>query len=157
MTDAKIEIKVGAVSFTGEGDGKWLSEQLDKVLEKLPELANVASSENSTRDGEAEDNTGVAPKLKRLGGTLAGFLAEKKAKTNQVRKFLATAVWLEDHDSKETVTTTDVTKALSDSKQSPLRNPSQCLAVNVSKGFCQKDSKNKRHFFVTDEGRDSLG
>jgi hypothetical protein len=32
MADAKIEIKVGSVSFSGEGDGKWLSEQLDKVI-----------------------------------------------------------------------------------------------------------------------------
>ena len=36
MAEAKIEIKVGAVSFSGEGDGQWLSDQLDKVLEKIP-------------------------------------------------------------------------------------------------------------------------
>jgi hypothetical protein len=46
MANAKIEIKVGAVSFSGEG--RWLSEQLDKVIEKLPELASIAPAE--TRD-----------------------------------------------------------------------------------------------------------
>jgi hypothetical protein len=29
MSEAKIEIKVGEASFSGEGTEKWLSEQLD--------------------------------------------------------------------------------------------------------------------------------
>ena len=45
MADAKIDIKVGAVSFSAEGTEKWLSGELDKVLERAPELANIAPSE----------------------------------------------------------------------------------------------------------------
>lgn len=42
MADAKIELKVGAVSFSGEGSEKWLSDELEKVLKKIPELTEVA-------------------------------------------------------------------------------------------------------------------
>ncbi|MFZ0959574.1 MAG: hypothetical protein WAO35_01615 [Terriglobia bacterium] len=156
MGDARIEIKVGAVSFSGEGEGKWLSEQLDKVLEKIPELANVvpARPDAEREDGTRED-AGKPPTTRKLAGTLASFLREKKAATNQVRKFLATAVWLHDHGNQENLTTKDVTKALSVSKQGSLTNASNCLANNVSKGFC--DKAGKKQFYVTDEGRASLG
>jgi len=51
------------------------------------------------------------------------------------------------------LTTGDVSKALKDSNQSRLGNPSQCLNDNVSKGYCEKDGK---QFFVTQEGKVSL-
>ena len=51
--------------------------------------------------------------------------------------------------------TSDITKALKDSKQSGVGNASQCLALNISKGFCHKDGK--KQFFVSDEGRTELG
>ena len=35
-----------------------------------------------------------------------------------------------------------------------LSNPSDSLNSNVGKGYCEKDGK---HFFVTPEGRQSLG
>jgi hypothetical protein len=45
MADAKIEIKVGSVSFMGEGSEAWLTSQLDNMLKHLPELVNVAPAE----------------------------------------------------------------------------------------------------------------
>lgn len=45
MSDSKIQVKVGAVEFSGEGNQDWLSNQLDKILEKIPELLKV---ENTT-------------------------------------------------------------------------------------------------------------
>jgi hypothetical protein len=36
MAAAKIEIKVGGFSFAGEGDERWLSSQLKKVLRQVP-------------------------------------------------------------------------------------------------------------------------
>jgi hypothetical protein len=150
MGEARIEIKVGAVSFSGEGEGKWLSEQLDKVLEKIPELTQVVPPQPPDEGGE----TDLSGAHKKGTGTLAIFLRERKATGNQTRKFLATAAWLHDH-GKDRVTTIDVTKALSDAKQSALGNPSQCLASNVGKGFCQK--LGKKDFFVTPEGRAELG
>jgi hypothetical protein len=155
MADAKIEIKVGAVSFSGEGDGKWLSEQLDKILEKIQELANVVPPASDSDGGNGTGaGMGKPTTTKKLTGTLASFLKEKKATGNKTRKFLATAVWLHDHDKKDRLTTKDVTKALSDAKQSSVGNASQCLASNISQGCCQKDGK--KQFFVTPEGRAEL-
>src|SRR5260370_6779257 len=154
MADAKIEIKVGAVSFSGEGDGKWLSEQLDKVLDRIPELANF-SPEEPAAEGRS-DGTGFVASAQRsakIKVPLASFLKGKKNTSNQVRKFLATAAWLHDHDSKEYLSTQDVTKAISENKQGPaLTNPSDCLAGNISKGYCAK-GPNKKVFYVTEEGR----
>jgi len=38
MSDTKIEIKIGEISFSGEGNQDWLSGQLDKILDKASEL-----------------------------------------------------------------------------------------------------------------------
>jgi hypothetical protein len=156
MADAKIDIKVGAVSFSAEGTEKWLSGELDKVLEKVPELANIVPSQNGGNDGGETGKTtgGVATGGKKLTGTLAGFLKEHRATTNQVRKFLATATWLQDQDGKERLTTKEITNAMSDAKQTALTNPSQCLVHNVRQGFCQKDGK--KQFYVTPEGIDDI-
>lgn len=151
MSEAKIEIKIGEIQFSGEGDQAWIAEQLDKILaqaEKLVKLAPKASSEgeeDASHKPMGEDS-GIAKM------TLPSFLNEKGASKNQVKKFLATAVWLE-AKGKNRVQTTDVAKALKDSNQSKLANPSDCLNKNVSKGHCEKDGTD---FFVTEEGKKSL-
>jgi hypothetical protein len=86
-------------------------------------------------------------------GTLASFFKSTNSTTVQVRKFLATAVWLHDTQQKKRLVTTDVSKALKDSNQSRLGNPSEMLNQNITKGFCDRDGKS---FFVTDEGRAEL-
>jgi hypothetical protein len=152
MADAKIEIKVGTVSFIGEGGEKWLSEQLDKMLEKLPELAQVAPA--SADDSGGNGDSGTRAKATKAQGTLANLLREKNATTNQVRKFLATAIWVIDRGKRDRIATADVSKALSDNHQKALGNPADCLNKNVSKGFCEKVGK---EFFVTDDGRTEIG
>jgi hypothetical protein len=149
VAEAKIEIKVGAISFAGEGEGKWLSEQLDKILEKIPELSKVAPPEPEQNGG------GKSPRTHKIAtGTLASFLKEKNATTNQTRKFLATATWLQDREKRTRVSTNDVTTALSANSQTRLGNAADCLNKNVGKGFCEKDGK---QFFVTEEGRAEIG
>jgi hypothetical protein len=157
MSEAKIEIKVGEVSFSGEGTEKWLSEQLEKLIEKIPQLSKVHTQKHGETGGSGTGTgTGAgAAGSQKLSGTLAGFLKEKKATANQVRKFLATAIWLHDHENRDPLSTADVTKALSDAKQKDLTNAANCLNQNVSKGFCQKKEGNQ--FFVTDEGRTAIG
>lgn len=148
MADAKIEIKVGAVSFSGEGDGKWLSEQLDKVIEKLPELAKVVPVEPESGGGGGD--VAQTHHGKKNVGTLASFLAAKNAKSNKTRKFLATAVWLHDSTGANRIATADVKKALSQHNQGSVGNASQCLVQNTKQGFTTKDG---RQFYVTPEGR----
>jgi len=73
MADSKLEIKVGSITFSGEGTGDWLSKQLDKVLAKLPELVAVApqgNEENSDSGGSAAGSGSGAP-----GGKASGTLA----------------------------------------------------------------------------------
>ncbi len=151
MPDAKIEIRVGAVSFSGEGPGEWLSKQLDKVLAKLPELASTGGTEPETKPIDAPSG---ADKPGHRKATLAVYLREKKAATgNQQRKYLATAAWLQDGGPKR-IATSDVTKALSNNNQGKLTNPGQCL-INLAKaGWVVREGK---QFYVTDEGRTELG
>ena len=150
MAEAKIEIKVGEVSFVGEGSETWLSTQLDKVMEHLPKLASIAPPPKPSHSAGGGD-THVGPKTT---GTLAAFLTSKNAKTSQVRKFLATALWLHDTDKKTRLSTADVSKALNDNNQGKLANPADCLGQNVTKGLCVRDGK---QFYVTDEGRTDIG
>jgi len=41
MSDSKLSIKIGSVEFSGEGNQDWLASQLDKILDKVPELLKV--------------------------------------------------------------------------------------------------------------------
>jgi len=148
MADAKIEIKVGAVSFSGEGDGKWVGEQLDKVLGKLHDLVRVAPA------AALPDGGNPPPAQGKATGTLAAFLAAKGAKGSKTRKFLATALWLQDTQSKNRLITRDVTSALSANSQGDVGNAAQCLNLNSTQGYTAKEG---RQFYVTDEGRASIG
>jgi hypothetical protein len=149
MNNVKIQIKVGDVEFTGEGEQEWVATQLDRVLKAAPAIAGArpaTQSRSESSDPGAENNTSATSQ------TLASFLRDKNAATNQVRKFLATAVWLHAR-GKRRLTTADVTRALKDSSQTRLGNPADCLNKNVAKGHCEKDGK---EFFVTTEGNSSM-
>jgi len=156
MPDAKIEFKVGGVSFSGEGTEKWLSEELEKLIEKIPQLSKVpVQKQEDTAGTSTGAGTGAgAAASQNTTGTLAAFLKAKSATTNQVRKFLATSIWLHEKGT-DLLSTSDVVTALSDAKQKDLTNPANCLNQNVSKGFCSKRENNQ--FYVTDEGRADIG
>jgi hypothetical protein len=87
-------------------------------------------------------------------GHLSAFLKDKNATSNQVKKFLATAVWLHDSTGKDRITTAEVRAALKNANQGKLTNPAGCLNQNVGKGHAEKDGGS---FFVTEPGRTSLG
>jgi hypothetical protein len=149
MTEAKIEIGIGQIHFTGEGSEEWGAQQLDKILSKAKDLLQLVppalvQDAVKTHKEIASDKI-VAQK------PLATFFKEKNA-TNQVKRFLATAIWLESR-GKNRLTTTEVGDALRKNSQTPLTNPSDCLGQNVGKGFCAKDGKT---FYVTEEGKAAL-
>jgi len=152
MADAKIEIKMGGFTFTGEGTEKWLSGELEKVLAKIPELVEVTQLETTAAENS---EGGITKKKNSKLGTLAAFLKEKNTTSNQVKKFLATSVYLHDTTGKNRLTTAEVKNTLKNANQPKLNNPSDCLNSNVTKGHCEKDGDNG--FFVTDPGRASLG
>lgn len=156
MSETKIQIKVGHVEFSGEGNQEWLASQLDKILEKIPELLkielnNSPSGNNGNNDGAGSNNSGSGGAAKLTN--LASFLRDKNATSNQTKKFLATAAFLQ-QNGRQSLGTNDVTKTLEDGKQGKLTNPALCLINNVKKGYCEKKGKD---FYVTPEGFTSLG
>jgi len=153
MSEGKIEITIGDISFVGEGEQDWVAEQLDKILEKAPVLTKImpkkkkVAQTDAAQEHQAEgENSEIAQK------TLPSFLGEKNAKSNQVIKFLATSLWLHAKGNRR-LKTGDVTKALSNANQTRLANASNCLASNIKKGFIEKTGS---EFFVTDDGKASL-
>lgn len=157
MGEAKIEIKIGEVSFSGEGNQEWLTEQLDKILDKASELIKLGPAlkdHNYNTAGDTTHRPADFSKDKNISSqSLASFLKSKNAATNQVDKFLATAIWVEAKENKDRLRTADISRALSTAKQTKLRNPSETLNQNVSKGFCEKNGK---EFFVTQEGKSHM-
>lgn len=154
MHEARIEFTIGAISFMGEGDKDWVAAQLDKILEKAPELTKLAPKKQAAEMAPPDSSQAIQMQQDDsiARQTLPGFLQERGAMKPQIRKFLATAIWLT-AKGKDRLTTSDVTQALRESKQNRLSNASDCLNKNVAKGFCEKDGK---EFSVTQEGKDSL-
>lgn len=149
MTNSKIDIKIGAISFAGEGEQAWLAEQLEKVLRAAPEIsrAPVPVGRASTIGPSSGETDGkfVAP--------LAAYIREKGGEDNQVDRFLITADWLR-RRGEQKLTTSAVSKALRDNHQKRLANPADSLNKNVSKGYCEKDVNG---FFITPDGLKKLG
>ncbi|WP_298220016.1 hypothetical protein [Halothiobacillus sp.] len=44
MAEAKIEITIGQITFLGEGEPSWLSEQLDKILDRAESLLGTSKN-----------------------------------------------------------------------------------------------------------------
>jgi hypothetical protein len=156
MSDSKIHFKIGTLEFTGEGDSEWVSIQLDKILNKVPDLLKVVpldkpKDSNVLVDKESKQN-GLTKIVKSTN--LSVFLREKNASTNQVKKFLATSAFLQ-LNGKNRLTTSDITKALKEANQTKIGNPSEYLNQNVKKGYCEKDGS--KNFFVTSHGFEELG
>lgn len=158
MSDAKIEIKIGEIVFSGEGESAWLTEQLDKILDRAGDLIALApqappaspASPASTPSHQPADLSGHNEISSQ---PLAVWLKSKNAESVQNTKFLATAVWVE-AKGQQRIQTKDVTSALSNASQRKLNNPALCLINNVKKGFCEKEGN---QFYVTEEGKRSLG
>jgi hypothetical protein len=156
--DSKLEIKVGSITFSGEGAGDWLAKQFDKLLDRAPELLAAAPPDDNTGDntsgGGGTGNGGPGAPSGKTAGTLASYLKATGSTSNQVRKFLATAAWLHDSEGKKRLTTKEVSDALNSHNQGKFTNPAECLNKNVGKGHCVKDGKT---FYVVPDGRASLG
>lgn len=157
MSEAKIEVKIGQISFSGEGEPSWLSGQLDKILDRAESLLSLAPIQAPPLAPGATGGTHQAADLSGHSEIalkpLAVWLKEKGADTNQNLKFLATAVWLE-AKGQNRLQTKDVSSALGNANQKRLGNAAECLNQNVKQGFCEKEGK---QFYVTEEGKKRLG
>lgn len=95
-----------------------------------------------------------APKVEKSDSQLAQFITDKKVSTNQVRKFLATAVFLANSSGVSRLSTSMISKALKSNGIEKLQNASDCLNKNEKKGYCIKDGK---EFTITENGYLSIG
>lgn len=99
-----------------------------------------------------------SPKAKetigRTDSPLYQFLMEKKAEQNQVRKFLAAAVYLAKSNDHVKLSTPLISKALKSAGIEKLKNASDCLNKNEKKGYCIKEGKN---FTITENGFLTVG
>jgi hypothetical protein len=156
MTTAKVDIKIGALSFSGEGDKEWLTKQLDKFIQHAPALLQITPAHSGGAAGEgahreAETHT-HRPATSGKAGTLAAFLTSKNAKKRDSKKFLAAAAWLH-AGGKERLTPTEVNDALDKNNQGKVTNPALVLSRHVAKGSCERSGDG---FYVTEEGQASL-
>lgn len=146
----KVEIKIGNLSFSAEGEQHWLSEQLSKVIKAAsPVMAAQGDSSHAQPKGNANSGTPTVS----FNASLSSYLKAKGGENKQVQRFLATAGWLFRRGTKE-LTSNMVAAALAEHHQKRLSNPADCLNQNCSKGYCEK---RKDHFFITPEGWKALG
>ena len=143
----KVELKIGEMSFSGEGDQAWLDDQISKLLEAATsdQIRRVICAGTVTPE---ESQAEATP-----NESLPTYLRNKGSEKSQVTRFLATAAWIF-RRGERTLTTGLVTKTLRENHQKRLSNPSDCLSQNVSKGYCEKTGKD---FFITPEGWNALG
>lgn len=92
--------------------------------------------------------------VKQADSPLYQFLLEKKADKNQIRKFLATAIYLAKSNDLNALSTIMISRALKSSGIEKLQNPSDCLKKNEKKGYCAKEGK---IFTITENGFLSIG
>lgn len=153
MANARIKFKIGNIEFVGEGEQDWVTEQLDKVLERIPSLAS--DSKKSTpkavaKTTQTEQNT-TKTDTSNLEN-LSTFLRKRDAIDKQRRRFLGTAVWLQ-LKGQQMIKTKEVTDALRVARQVKITNPSHQLNQNISQGFCQKEGQG---FYVTPQGVENI-
>jgi len=92
---------------------------------------------------------GNKPAVEQIDSPLSQFIADKKVTTNQVRKFLATAVFLSRSNKVSKLSTSMISRALKSYGIERLQNASDCLNKNEKKGYCIKDGK---EFIITENG-----
>ena len=143
----KIELTIGDLRFSGEGDQDWLDQQISKLIDIATPGQIATSVDGVSSKSEQRQNEPLSTE------SLASYLRAKGGDTAQVQRFLATAGWLRRRGEK-VLTSSAVSKALQNNQQKRLGNPSECLNQNVSKGFCEKTTGG---FFITSEGLRQLG
>jgi hypothetical protein len=150
MTNGKIEVNVGGLAFSAEGEQAWLAEQLDKILKAAPDVVAAQAMKEKPDSKHAVHETTKSDGT--FTETLASHIRGKKGDDNQVQRFLATADWLRRRGEK-TLTTRAVSTALKAHHQKKLSNPADALNQNVAKGYCEKADGG---FFITPDGLKAL-
>ncbi len=157
-TDKKIKIKSVKEKVVKEKAAKAPKTVVTvEPIEVAPPKIKVAKIPRATKEPKAP-KTAKVPKVKAakvakektiIDSALSQFIEEKKVTNNQVRKFLATAVFLAKSNDIKKLSTPMISKALKSNGIEKLQNASDCLNKNEKKGYCIKDGK---EFIITENG-----
>lgn len=140
MSDSKIQVKVGIVEFSGEGNQDWLAKQLDKILDKVPELLKIEVGGTKNEKGNGGTDTG-GKALSRLSVlNIAGKLSAKSGAEVAV----AAAAYLHFVKAKPVFSKKDLSAAMKEAtgiyKNSMLANLTTTLAQLEKNGTFTKTS-----------------
>lgn len=175
MAESKIDFSFESLHFSCEGDKDWVEYQLNQILNRIPGLNNTEFNSTPERGtvtlgtdmidkipgkvkkdslrNNRKQKIAIAPAAPdSYRNPLFDFLRDKNAEKNQVKKFLATAVYLHSQGI-EKFSTPMVSKSLKTGRIQKLINASDCLNKNEKKGFC---IKNEKEFILTDAGVRSI-
>ena len=112
MNESKIQVKVGIVEFAGEGEQDWLAKQLDKILEKVPELLKIEVSNSfkpasgSTGSNHLDNGTSTISGLSVLN--IAGKISSKSGSDLAI----AAAAYLHFIENKPSFTRDDISSTM---------------------------------------------
>ena len=142
MSDSKIQVKVGIVEFSGEGNQDWLAKQLDKILDKVPELLKIEVGETEPSKGTGSDlgKTGV----KKISGLSVLNIAGKLNAKSGADVALAAAAYLHFVGGKAIFSRDELSSAMKEAtgiyKNSMLANLTKTLAQLEKNGTFNKSS-----------------
>ncbi len=149
MAQAKIELKLGQLHFTGEADAAWLETQLDKVL------AHVKAIDLDEPSNKSVDGAGAkAKKNKHIQATTATIAARLQCKVGVGKDVVtAAAAKLEFVDSKQTFTRAELLSAAKEAtsyyKSTVAANLTNTLSGLVKSGDFIEVSKGNYSFSAT--------
>lgn len=83
MSDSKIQIKIGIVEFSGEGNQDWLAAQFDKILAKMAELVKIEMTAPIGNQGQPPANPQGNPPAGKINLSMVNISAKLNCKSGQ--------------------------------------------------------------------------
>ena len=82
MSESKIQIKIGIVEFSGEGNEEWLAAQFDRILDKIPEFLKIEMTAPKTADVQNTSSQQI-PSSGTINLSMANIAAKLNCKSGQ--------------------------------------------------------------------------
>ena len=116
MSDSKIQVKVGIVEFSGEGNQDWLAKQLDKILDKVPELLKIEVGDAANKDNQNNGGGSSGSGSGGSAGTISGLsvlnIAGKLSNKSGSDLVIIAAAFLHFVEGKTSFTRDDISAAM---------------------------------------------
>jgi hypothetical protein len=143
MSDSKIQIKVGNIEFSGEGNQDWLCKQLDKVLEQIPKLLQMQNEIDAVPETNIRNDSTYTEKSSISGLSLINIAGKLNCKSGSDLA-LASAAFLHFVEGKITFSRDDLSstmkKAFGFYKETMMNNLTSTLTGLEKNGVFNKSS-----------------